>query len=255
MLTGWVHGCPQARGAGADSEDPEAPRSTPPAPQLPAGDWMRRGLLAERLFHDADALLAYRCTGGVQGCQGRARCQRVAVLCSQVLPCCERADEHAGSNITDASGSAYRGCSPGGWWQMSHVLAQPGKCFPLLRQALNTIMLVVEWHAARLGKTAVTAAPCPAAIQCAVGSLASQACAHVYRYSHSLCLTHHVHVLLSPRLQLDSRSLAQMHQEIAAAHGVPVASVPQPGDKQLLGPALWVTQALAAASSATWTGA
>ena len=29
-------------------------------PHLPAGDWLRRGLLAERLFHDAQALLAYR---------------------------------------------------------------------------------------------------------------------------------------------------------------------------------------------------
>ena len=29
-------------------------------PNLPAGDWLRRGLLAERLFHDAQALLAYR---------------------------------------------------------------------------------------------------------------------------------------------------------------------------------------------------
>jgi hypothetical protein len=26
-----------------------------------AGDWMRRGLLAERLYHDAEALAAYRC--------------------------------------------------------------------------------------------------------------------------------------------------------------------------------------------------
>eukprot|EP00798_Chlamydomonas_sp_ICE-L_P020814 gene20814-27649_t len=33
----------------------------PPLPDLSQGDWMRRGLLAERLYHDADALLAYRC--------------------------------------------------------------------------------------------------------------------------------------------------------------------------------------------------
>eukprot|EP00200_Dunaliella_tertiolecta_P019446 CAMPEP_0202402262 /NCGR_PEP_ID=MMETSP1128-20130828/4106_1 /ASSEMBLY_ACC=CAM_ASM_000463 /TAXON_ID=3047 /ORGANISM="Dunaliella tertiolecta, Strain CCMP1320" /LENGTH=952 /DNA_ID=CAMNT_0049006267 /DNA_START=179 /DNA_END=3037 /DNA_ORIENTATION=+ len=36
----------------------EVPQSLP---NLPPGEWLQRGLLAERLCHDADALLAYRC--------------------------------------------------------------------------------------------------------------------------------------------------------------------------------------------------
>lgn len=32
-----------------------------------AGDWMRRGLLAERLFHDGEALLAFRCSNLLAG--------------------------------------------------------------------------------------------------------------------------------------------------------------------------------------------
>jgi hypothetical protein len=37
-------------------------------PTLTALDWMRRGLLAERLFHDDEALLAYKVGG--RGCWG-----------------------------------------------------------------------------------------------------------------------------------------------------------------------------------------
>jgi hypothetical protein len=58
-------------------------------PTLTALDWMRRGLLAERLFHDDEALLAYKVGGSVGGqcCASSEPHWRCCVcLCCQVLP-------------------------------------------------------------------------------------------------------------------------------------------------------------------------
>ena len=67
---------------GAPLGPPKAHNSAgPPLPPLPVllqGDWMRRGLLAERLYHDADALLAYRCC--VRAGQGFNMVAWVAIL-------------------------------------------------------------------------------------------------------------------------------------------------------------------------------
>jgi hypothetical protein len=43
------------------SLSPRSPTSLNSLPSLTANDWMRRGALAERLYHDGEALLAYRC--------------------------------------------------------------------------------------------------------------------------------------------------------------------------------------------------
>lgn len=46
----------------AESTQPSTPLAKAHSlPVLSAGDWMRRGLLAERLYHDIEALQAYRC--------------------------------------------------------------------------------------------------------------------------------------------------------------------------------------------------
>lgn len=47
--------------SGSDSEGGNATLpDPPPLPALSVSDWVRRGLLAERLFHDNEALMAYR---------------------------------------------------------------------------------------------------------------------------------------------------------------------------------------------------
>ncbi len=50
------------------SEDAKQRASS--VPTLPPGDWMRRGLLAERLYHDSEALLAYRCVESAKAHSG-----------------------------------------------------------------------------------------------------------------------------------------------------------------------------------------
>ncbi|GIM13197.1 hypothetical protein Vretimale_16377 [Volvox reticuliferus] len=54
-------GLAAARGAeGPNLTPPPPPRPPPHLPSLPCTEWLRRGLLAERLHHEADALAAYQ---------------------------------------------------------------------------------------------------------------------------------------------------------------------------------------------------
>ncbi|KAF5835786.1 hypothetical protein DUNSADRAFT_6875 [Dunaliella salina] len=59
-------------------------------PSLPPGEWLQRGLLAERLCHDADALLAYRCCIKVGGFNLMAltAIMRLAAHCGEALEVC-----------------------------------------------------------------------------------------------------------------------------------------------------------------------
>ncbi|GLC39163.1 bud site selection protein [Pleodorina starrii] len=49
-----------ADGGPPDLEGAPSPAPPPPLPSLPSLEWLRRGLLAERLHHEADALAAYQ---------------------------------------------------------------------------------------------------------------------------------------------------------------------------------------------------
>jgi hypothetical protein len=54
--------CLASASMSAESTQPSTPLAKAHSlPVLSAGDWMRRGLLAERLYHDIEALQAYRC--------------------------------------------------------------------------------------------------------------------------------------------------------------------------------------------------